>query len=326
MIRTKALFTAAVGVAALLVVTAACDPVIPLPLPTSTTTPLPPTSSALPTSSTTSVPPPTSTTVAPPPTTTHRPPPPTTTHRPPPPPTTTTVVRPPSTTVAPPPAGDTTAAVRFGWGTPLASSDEFSYTGSPDSAKWTPAGECWPGHAGNGRRCASRSTVAGGFLRETGLTNGDTGWLENRTNQLHGRWEARVRIGADGASGHPYHPVLLTWPKSDVWPQSGEYDFWEVNVGDARSTAFIHHPANSVIQDEYHSGAMDLTQWHNYAVEWVPGHIRGYIDGAQWFDTTDPNAQAPEPMHGTIQLDNFFGASGMQPAHMDVDWYRVYGA
>jgi len=79
-----------------------------------------------------------------------------------------------------------------------------------------------------------------------------------------------------------------------------------------------------VVQERYQA-TVDMTQWHTYALDWQPGHIIGYIDGVQWFDDTDPAAQAPEPMHGNIQLDNFFGAD-MQPAHMDVDWYRVYAA
>jgi beta-glucanase (GH16 family) len=225
---------------------------------------------------------------------------------------------------APVVAADGTAATTFGWGTPLPMSDEFDYAGAPDPTKWKGAGECWPGHSGNGRRCASLSTVADGQLRMTGLANGDSGWLRNRTDQRYGRWEVRMRVVADGLEGDPYHPVLLTWPQSGRDPQGGEYDFSEANVGEPIMHGFIHHPSDTGLVHDRYVTPVDMSQWHTYALEWHPGHIRVYIDGMQWFDDSDPNAQAPEPMHGNIQLDNFFHAGGMQPAHLEVDWYHVY--
>ncbi|WP_163509783.1 glycoside hydrolase family 16 protein [Fodinicola acaciae] len=238
------------------------------------------------------------------------------------------VVTPPTT----PPAGDgDTAAGNFHWGQPLPASDEFNYTGLPDSQKWGIYGHggddnCWPGHAGNGRRCVDANYVNGSFLRQTGKANGDSAGLASNLGQKLGRWEVRARVqAASGASGHAYHPVLITWPDSDEWPQGGEYDYFEVNVGDQRATAFLHHPTDSgVVQDEYHSGDLDLSQWHNYGFEWAQSGLTGYIDGKVWFHDTDPDVQAPGPMHQTIQLDNFFGAGGMQEAYFDVDWARVY--
>ena len=188
---------------------------------------------------------------------------------------------------------------------------------------------CTPGHGGNGRRCASQTSVHGGYLRQTGTANGDTGWLGSRTNQRGGRWEARIRLVPDGGAGHRYHAVLLTWPQSDRWPQSGEYDFFEVDVGEHAVTAFIHHPSprSSQVQDVFTSRPVDLTQWHTFAFQWDPraGTLTGYLDGAAWFVDRNRAAQAPEPMHGTIQLDNLYGA-GMQAAHLDVDYYRIYPA
>lgn len=224
------------------------------------------------------------------------------------------------------PAGDT-AAGNYGWGTPLPASDEFDYTGVPDQSKWGIYGGvdgCWPGHAGNGQRCGYTNTVQDGYLRQTGYANGDTAGLASNLGQKYGRWEVRARVVADGNSGHAYHPVLITWPDSDEWPQGGEYDYFEVNVGDTSATAFMHHPTDSdVVQDEYHSGSLDLAQWHNYGFEWAPDGLTGYLDGQVWFHDTDPDVQAPGPMHQTIQLDNFCGCT-MQKAYFDVDWARVY--
>jgi hypothetical protein len=234
---------------------------------------------------------------------------------------------PPTTTPGnPPPANGQTAAAAFNWGTPLPSSDEFNGT-RVDTSKWSLPGECWPANSTvkNGR-CASHVTVANGYLTESGTADGKTGWLASKLGQKYGRWEVRARVVPQaGTTGSQFHPVLITWPDSDAWPSGGEYDFFEVNSRDTRATAFLHHPTQSgVVQDEYHSGPLDLTQWHNYGFEWTASGLTGFIDGVQWFRNTAPGVQAPGPMHLTIQLDNFVGKSGLQPTHFDVDWARIY--
>lgn len=234
------------------------------------------------------------------------------------------------------PDGDT-AAGNFDWGDPLPESDEFNYTGTPDPDKWGVYGDggdeggdgsdCWPGHDDNGRRCVKNNEVNGSYLRQTGEENGDSAGMESNLGQQYGRWEIRARVqAADGAEGNPYHAVLITWPDGDVeWPKGGEYDFFEVDAGDERASAFMHHPTDSgTVQDEYHSDPIDLTEWHNYGFEWTADGLTGYLDGVEWFHDTDPDAQAPQPMHLTIQLDNFFGAGGMQEAYFDVDWAHIY--
>lgn len=231
----------------------------------------------------------------------------------------------------------TTAAERYGWGRPTTGSDEFSYTGAPDPARWTRAGECWPGHAGNGRRCASRSTVDGSKLVMTGLANGDTGWLASRAERRYGRWEARVRSFATGSSSssRAYHPLLIVWPTSNRWPQDGEYDFLENGrPGAPCAESFTHYPHNArvAVQQRFaretNCGA-PLSQWHNIALEWTPSVVRGFVDGREWFrfsggaNGVRRNIQDMPRGHLTIQLDNFFG-SRMQPARYEVDWVRIY--
>ncbi|WP_344114176.1 glycoside hydrolase family 16 protein [Kribbella alba] len=234
---------------------------------------------------------------------------------------------------------DGTAASKYNWGTPLPGSDEFDYSGAPDAGKWGVYGaggdeggsgsNCWPGHSGNGRRCASANSVADGYLRQTGLANGDTAGIASKTNLKHGRWEVRARMAAaPGASGDPYHPVLITWPANDEWPAGAEYDFLEVNIGDRGAGAFLHYPNHQPrVQEHAEKAGVDLTQWHNYGFEWTTDGLVGYIDGAEWFRFHSDCIQcAPGPMHLTIQLDNFFGSGGLQKAFLDVDWARIYPA
>lgn len=278
--------------------------------------------------------PPVTTTPAPPTTT----PPATTTPKPPvssSPPVEPSTAPPVSTTTPPTPAA-LTAAERFGWGTPLPGSDEFNYTGRPDPNKWSTAGECWAGHAGNGKRCASTSVVDGTKLVQTGKTNGDSAWLGSRTGQQYGRWEARVRSEATTANnGRQYHPLLIIWPDSNRWPQDGEYDFFENSApGQNFVESFTHYPHNSgaaVQQEHARKMAVDTKQWHNVAIEWTPAHVKGFIDGTEWFSYSNgansvrKNIQDMPKGHLTIQLDNFFGAN-MQGAKYEVDWARIYKA
>ncbi|MEC3976405.1 glycoside hydrolase family 16 protein [Amycolatopsis sp. H20-H5] len=240
------------------------------------------------------------------------------------------------------PAG--TAAARFDWGAPLAQwSDEFDYgTASspavPDQAKWSLAGDgvgqCWPGHNGNGRRCDANTRVVGGVLRQTGASSGDSGWLSSKFGQRYGRWEARVRSQATGGdNGRQYHPLLILWPDSERWPQDGEYDYLENGApGESCTEAYIHYPhhADVAVQQEFaQSCGVDLTQWHNIAVEWTAAGIKGFVDGRQWFSFAGGAngvrdcIQCAPSMHQTIQLDNFFG-SGMRSAVYEVDWAHVY--
>ncbi|NKI39868.1 glycoside hydrolase family 16 protein [Streptomyces physcomitrii] len=241
------------------------------------------------------------------------------------------------------PAAPDSAAERYDWGTPVAAgTDEFDYGSEdaparPDDAKWSlpgADGECWDGHAGNGRRCSDNSRVVGGLLRQSGAENGDSGWMGSKFGQRYGRWEARVRSEATGEdNGRQYHPLLILWPDSDRWPEDGEYDYLENTApGEDCSEAFIHYPHNpdaAVQQEHAEKCGVDLTQWHNIAVEWTPDHVKGFVDGEEWFsfsgganDVRDCIQCAPS-MHQTIQLDNFFGDS-MQSAVYEVDWTRAY--
>jgi hypothetical protein len=135
----------------------------------------------------------------------------------------------------------------------------------------------------------------------------------------YGRWEARMRTSARDSE---YHPVLLLWPDSGDWPCDGEVDYAE-GVGDtSRMNFFLHHGCNN--QQISARQAIDTTQWHNYAIDWQPDGITGYIDGVQWFRTTNVGYLPPGPMHQAIQLDWFPDGSVLNRSWMEVDWVRVH--
>jgi Glycosyl hydrolases family 16 len=234
----------------------------------------------------------------------------------------------------PPPTDTTTAAGKFGWGTPLPQSDEFDYTGIPDPDKWKLPGADWLGHNENGTRDPERMEVRDGRLIMTGLANGSTGWMQHKLDQQYGRWEVRCRSRATATSnGNDYHPVLLIWPTSNSRQTDGEYDYLENGApGEQEAGAFLHypHPGTSVVQQEhFEKPGVDLTQWHNFALEWTPNHLKLFCDGVLWGEASGGansvrrDIQDMPSGHGTIQLDNFDGTS-QTPALFEVEWYRVY--
>ncbi|MFE0802668.1 chondroitinase-B domain-containing protein [Streptomyces sp. NPDC058834] len=236
--------------------------------------------------------------------------------------------------------GDSTeAAERYGWGTPLPISDEFDHAGAVDPGKWAvPTGEvggtqgCWEGHDGNGRRCAKNSTVADGMLTMRGEANGDTGWLRQQRDAQYGRWEIRSRSRNTGPAGGLYHVLHLIWPTAGNRLENGEYDWVETSDPESQClTAFLHYPKSPTDKKERRDVCpVDMTQWHNFAFEWTPDALVGYVDGVEWFresggaDADRGDIQTMPSGHLNIQLDNFTGDSGLRPAVLEVDWVRTY--
>ncbi|MDQ0680832.1 hypothetical protein QFZ30_004214 [Arthrobacter pascens] len=220
----------------------------------------------------------------------------------------------------PTPATSTTgsAATDLNWGTPTAG-DEFDYTGAPDAAKWSVYNSA--GHAGNGIRSPQQVTVDGSKMVITGTPDGTTAGMSAKfANQKYGRWEVR----AAGSGDNEYHMVSLLWPDSRNWPCDGEVDYAET-TGDWNAITFFHHYSCENRQVSA-SKTLDVSQFHNYAVDWSPAGIVGYIDGVKWFETTDPAHQPPGGMHQTLQLDWFPDSTADGAGEMRVDWVRVYAA
>lgn len=239
-----------------------------------------------------------------------------------------------------------TAAATLGWGTPHPISDEFNYTGAPDPNKWgnSPA-EGMPGHNGNGRRIAYACTVGNGMMTLRGYPNGDTGWVRQKLETRYGRWEARMRSRNIGSSGGLYHVLNLIWPTKrdgnegykEYWPEDGEYDWVEYNDPDGIQDdvgGWLHypHPDNVPIQQiRWTAPEIDPRQWHNYAFEWSPSGLKGWVDGVQRYSYSGgagpngrKNIQDMPSGHLVHQLDNFTGDGGLREAVQEIAWSRFY--
>jgi hypothetical protein len=216
------------------------------------------------------------------------------------------------------PGDGTQAATTFGWGAVVAG-DEFSNTGAPDPTKWGLYQGA--GHAGKGLRSPQAWSVASGVATVKGDAAGTTGGMSAKfAQQKYGRWETRMKTDARDPK---YHPVLILWPNEPA-SNCAEIDYAE-GGGDTKSMKFfLHHACGGSDFQSYATKPIDSTQWHNYAVEWTPAGITGYIDGVKTFSDTNPAHQPTVAMHQTLQLDWFPDGSATKPSQMQVDWVRVY--
>ena len=216
------------------------------------------------------------------------------------------------------PAGAEAAGV-LGWG-PVAAGDEFNYAGSPDAAKWGMYDGA--GHGGKGVRSPNALAVGNGVLTVTGDSAGTTGGMRAKFGvQTYGRWEARMKTNERDPK---YHPVMILWPTAGWnWPDG---PCWEIDyaegTGSLNKMSFFNH--NACPGQTGSTRNVLNTEWHNYAVEWSPAGVIGYIDGVKSFEDRDPSHIPNVNMWQTIQLDWFPDGSPTKMSQMYVDWVRVY--
>lgn len=221
--------------------------------------------------------------------------------------------------------GVPTAAESQGW--ELVASEEFNGT-SVDGSRWTIYnGE---GNGGVGWRRPEAISVSDGTLKLTGRgdVSGGMNWNGGRT---YGRWEVRARSDA----GNGYAPNILMWPSSGNWPAEGEINIMEIPWGNRIQSLFVVHWSQQNAQVS-HIEPGDFTRWHTFALEWLPGRIRLFIDGEPIYTTHDPDivGSLRYPMH--IALQNDVGphdgfipprdASTPAEVSLEVDWVRLYSA
>lgn len=206
--------------------------------------------------------------------------------------------------------------------------DEFDGT-RVDRSTWTLYHS--PGGFGHGLRRPSAISMGDGLLtvtaRPRAAGGGVSGGMAMHEGRLYGRWEFRARTDV----GTGFSPAILLWPDSERFPEDGELDMMEIPYGDrSAATAFIHHGAENHILSTETPG--DFTQWHTFALEWLPDRVTWYVDGAKKWEVTDPRVIPTTPMHLCIQLDqgpaaNWIpgpDASTPDEVRLQVDWARVH--
>lgn len=232
------------------------------------------------------------------------------------------------------PAGRATGVIRGGrepipggWGRPVLVDD---FGGARlDRRRWavydTPRG-------GENPRTAAATRVSGGRLRLTGaIYRGRdlSGGIATHLHQTYGRWEVRMR--ADRGTG--YSAVALLWPERFGRPEFAEINFAEV-IDPSRRTVglFVHNgPGDRQAQRVLRA---DFTRWHTVAVDWLPGSLTFWLDGAKVWGYRGPLVPSRTRMGLALQNDQVcdrgpgFCRDRTTPDRvtMEVDWVRVYRA
>ncbi|HEU4768561.1 MAG TPA: glycoside hydrolase family 16 protein [Pyrinomonadaceae bacterium] len=238
-------------------------------------------------------------------------------------------------------------------------SDEFDYTGLPDSSKW---GYDVGGHGWGNKelqnyteRRKENARVENGVLiiearRDGGDANPYTSArlvTKGKGDWTYGRFEVRAKLPS-GRGTWPAVWMLATQHSygQGYWPDNGEIDIME-HVGfdpdvvhfSAHTKAYYHsigtQKTGKTTVDSARSG------FNVYAVEWTPQEIRWYVNDKQTFKFNNErlsNSAADykqwpfdKPFHILLNVavgGTWGGQQGVDesiwPQRMEVDYVRVY--
>jgi len=232
-------------------------------------------------------------------------------------------------------------------------SDEFNYTGLPDSSKWS--FDIGTGHNGWGNQELQYYTkergnieVKNGVLKITAKKEAKEQasytsakiHARGKGDFLYGRIEARAQVPQQRGTW-PAIWMMPTTSKYGGWPKSGEIDIMEhvgYDVNTIHST--VHTGAFNHIKNTHKSGTKFIKDAiHNfqvYAVEWTPEFIKGYINEELIFTFENLQQSSEEwpfdhPFYPIINLaigGSWGGKMGIDDAHMPaeflVDYIRYY--
>ncbi|MBA4410948.1 MAG: glycoside hydrolase family 16 protein [Bacteroidota bacterium] len=233
-------------------------------------------------------------------------------------------------------------------------SDEFNYSGLPDSKKWSydTAGNI-TGWGNNEAQyytsaCLKNSEVKDGNLFINAIKEDFEGRrytsarlvTKSKGDWLYGRVEVRAKL-PDGRGMWPAIWMLPTDWVYGGWPASGEIDIMEnvgydpyVIVGSAHTELYnhmkgTHKNGNITISDCY-------TEFHNYILEWDASEYRVYVDSQLFFTYKNDGTgyqswPFDKPFHLLLNVavgGNWGGQKGIDdtifPRSMVVDYVRVY--
>ncbi len=233
-------------------------------------------------------------------------------------------------------------------------SDEFDYSGLPDSTKWSydTLGNAhgWGNnelqHYTAGR--PENASVGDGVLTITALREEMEGkeytsarlLTKGKGDWLYGRFE----ISAQLPTGRGLWPAIWMMPtewKYGNWPGSGEIDIME-NVGYDPDTIVgtVHTQSYNHMIGTQKGRRISIPDnhdtFHLYALEWEPRELRIFVDSTLYFTYTNEGTGPAEwpfdqPFHLLLNVavgGNWGGSRGVDttlfPQHMLIDYVRVY--
>ena len=237
-------------------------------------------------------------------------------------------------------------------GMTLVWSDEFDYTGVPDTTKW----KYQVGHGDNGwgnqelqeytdnTSTADTASVADGLLTIKAYYK-DGKWksarMNSKTSWKYGYIETRVKI-TDKKGAWPAFWMMPTDSKYGAWPKSGEIDIMEnaPAIGDHRVFSSLHaeghggeHPV-SIGSKTYTENLSN--EWHTIGLKWEENKMTAIYDGEEMGsyqnDGTTENWPYNQDFHiimnlaigGTLGGTSYASSLQGTGAEFQIDYVRVY--
>ncbi|HVY74053.1 MAG TPA: glycoside hydrolase family 16 protein [Puia sp.] len=232
-------------------------------------------------------------------------------------------------------------------------SDEFSYRGLPDSAKWNyeTGGSGWGNNELQNYTAYDTGTakVFDGCLHlsaQQKSVNGKPYYTSARlTTKTKGDWTyGKIEVRAKLPEGRGLWPAIWMMPTGDAygdWPASGEIDIMEhvgynkdSVFGSLHSKTYNHHIGTQKTKGIFIKHPYDA--FHVYGLEWTPDQIHFLVDGKVFYQVANEHKTFSEwpfdkPFHLLLNLavgGNWGGKYGVDdavfPATMLVDYVRVY--
>jgi beta-glucanase (GH16 family) len=214
--------------------------------------------------------------------------------------------------------------------------DEFSGT-TLDASKWSP--RYWTG--GNGFYSPSNVSVGGGVLHLRAPTRSSSAMAQT-LGKLALR-SGRVEISGKMPPGQGLWPALWLRPDDpgNYFPEFDILEMWSTDIPgdefDGQVPWFTYHWANATkweTNQSHYRAPFDLTaSYHQFALDWSPGHVRWYVDGVQRWALDGPMVVDTTPMSLVLSLQiggawwTLAGepnATTPFPAEMSIDYVRVY--
>ncbi|WP_205195757.1 family 16 glycosylhydrolase [Chitinophaga sp. Cy-1792] len=229
-------------------------------------------------------------------------------------------------------------------------SDEFNYTGMPDSSKWgyDIGGRGWGNHELQYYTNNGNAYVANGVLTISAKKEEKEGMhytsarlvSKGKGDFLYGRFEIRAKL-PQGKGTWPAIWMLPTDWAYGGWPESGEIDIMEhvgYDPGQVHITAHTKAYYFKINTQKTSIKKVDsiYTAFHTYRLDWTPATLRGYIDDQFVFEMKNEGQgylvwPFDKRFHMLLNVavgGDWGGKEGVDenifPANMLVDYVRVY--
>ncbi len=168
---------------------------------------------------------------------------------------------------------------------------------------------------------------------------------QNKHDFTYGLFVARAKV----PTGMGYLPAFWMMPQDEnlygQWPRCGEIDIMEVHGSDTSTTYGTVHYGNPHNQNQgtYAADGVDFaSDFHEFAVEWLPGELIWYVDGvefyrtSEWYSATEGQgtitypAPFDQPFHVILNLAvggswvGYPDDATFQSSDYEIDYVRIY--